>query len=221
MKLRFQVSAFRCRRSGVTLIELLLALVIATLVVALAFSIHRTTSRAVQGQQARAQGAPAASRALEQLRGDLAASIFPADDDACLFSVGTTNGAATLSFCSLQLPEDEADPKWSRAMRVEYRVEAGTQLARVVTALLGPGSIDGAATNVLVGDLDTFRVEAYDGTDWLDVWPGETSQSEPRPRAVRVEIASARFKGKTSWQSEFFIPCSLVVTSSLVRGSPQ
>jgi len=206
-------------QSGVTLIELLLALVIATLVVALVFSIYRTTSNAVRGQQQRAQGAPAAAQALEQLRIDLTSSIFPADDDSCIFSVATTNGSSSLSFCSLQVLEGEADPKWSQAIKVEYRVEGGSQLVRIVSALLGPGSVDGAATNLLLGDLDTFRAEAYDGTDWLDTWPGETSQKEPQPHALRVEIASARFKGKTTWQSEFFIPAGLVVTSSMVRGS--
>jgi type II secretory pathway pseudopilin PulG len=213
LKLRLQ--------SGVTLIELLFSLVIATLIVVLVFSIYRTTSNTVQGQKERAQGAPAVAQALEQLREDLTASIFPAEDDACAFLVGKTNGSAFVSFCSLQLPEGETDPKWSRAMRVEYRIETGTQLVRIVTALLGPGSVDGSETNLLLGDVDTFRVEAYDGADWLEAWPGETSASQPTPRAVRVEIASARFRGKPSWQSEFFIPAGLVVTSSLVRGSQQ
>ena len=220
MKLRSQVSSLRSR-SGVTLIELLLALVIATLVVALVFSIYRTTSHAVRGQRQRAQGAPAAAQALEVLRADLTSSIFPADDDNCIFSVSATNGSSALSFCALQLLEGEADPKWSRAISVEYRIEGGSQLVRVVRALLGPGSVDGATTNLLVNDLDTFRVEAYDGADWLDTWPGDTSTKQPQPRAIRAEIASARFKGKTSWQSEFFIPAGLVVTSSMVRGSQQ
>ncbi|MFH0908061.1 MAG: type II secretion system protein GspJ [bacterium] len=214
---RSPVTDHRSPCSGVTLIELLLALVIASLVVAIVFSIYRTTSRAVQGQQERAQGAPAAARALEQLRADLTSSFFPAEDDGCAFSISETNGSTTLSFCSLQLAEGEADPKWSRAMHIEYRIEAASQLVRVVTASVGPGSVDGSGTNVLLGNLDTFRVEAYDGADWLDTWPGETAEAQPH--AVRVELASARFKGKTSWQSEFFIPGALVVTSSVVRVS--
>ena len=95
---------------------------------------------------------------------------------------------------------------------------SGTSLVRIVRAAAGPGSLDGAVTTVLVGDVDAFRVQAYDGATWLDTWPGETSETQPRLRAVRVEIASARFRGKTSWQSEFFIPAGMVVTSTLVRG---
>jgi type II secretory pathway pseudopilin PulG len=198
-----------------TLVELLLSLVIATLIVGLVLSIYRTTAGAVQGQKNRARGGPAAARALEQIRDDLTSAMFPAEDGSCACALATTNGSSVFSFCSLLPVEGEADPKWSRAFHVEYGLDPGANLVRVVQPAAGPGSTDGAVTNVLVENIDLLKIAVFDGTEWQEEWPGENAQA--KPGLVRVEIASARFKGKTSWQTEVFVPAGNVVTSSIAR----
>ncbi|HEY8240322.1 MAG TPA: hypothetical protein VIH35_02700 [Kiritimatiellia bacterium] len=217
MKLRFQVSGFR---SAFTLIELLLAILIGVLVVVLLTSILATTARTTQGQSERAKGEPAAMDAMDQLRDDLTRAILPDNDAGCAMSLKPE--PAVFGLCTLRLSETVADPQWSKTWRVEYRTEpdeaGGIRIVRIEQPAIGPGALDGAVTGLVIGAIDRFAVELYDGAEWHKEWPLEDGSS--RPVAARIEISAERFKGRKKWETEIFIPAGLVVTSSVIRTAP-
>ncbi len=210
------------QRHGFTLVELLVALVIATLIAVAIVALYGTATRTVTDQAARARGPHAASAALDALADDLARAVLNASISNEFFVLETdpvsrpTDASAQLSFCTLD-PAEGGDPDWAGTRRVTYRVEGdeaqATALVRIHQPLTGPGSIDGALTNVLVPGATTFRVELFDGREWRSNWVGKAGD-ELRPRSARVSVGSPAWPDQTA---ELFIPAGHSVTSSLIR----
>lgn len=204
------------------MIELLLAVAIAGVVVALVYSIYHTVTRVADSQRERRDGAGAALRAVDTLARDLACTFVTGDDAECSFALKTaTPEAADLSFCTAVLPAQEADPRWCVIERVAYRVAPAPgrrrALVRESRPVAGPGSSGPPATNLLVAAVASFRIELFDGETWSAEWPGESSG--PCPRAARIEIGLA--DGGPTYRTEVFIPVGNAITSSLVRAGSQ
>ncbi|MFH0954370.1 MAG: type II secretion system protein GspJ [Verrucomicrobiota bacterium] len=213
-------------RSGMTLIELLLAIVIAVLVAALVFSVYHVVSVTLQGQQARRRGPDAAARALEQLARDLECTYAVPGDDTTKLSVsaggGESGAESDLSFCTAILPEGETDLRWFEIQRVRYRVTAeaaGHVLLRESQALAGPGAAAPPVTNTLAEGIERFRVAVYDGSGWKGSWPEPGPDSPTCPRAARLEIEASSGSGTRGFQTEVFIPAGNVITSAVVRAA--
>ena len=216
----------RLRGGGFTLVELLIGLVITALVAAVLVALYGTATRTVFDQQARARGPHAAARALDQLADDLGRALLTVatTNELLVLTGGGTNQApgvtASLSFSTLD-PIPEGDLPWSTGRRVAYRVEQEGALAghlvRIHQPLSGPGSLDGAETNVLVRNVDLFTVELFDGSAWQAEWQGNVRDPR-RPQLARVVIGSPAWRGETPTQrADLFIPSGLSVTSSLIR----
>jgi type II secretory pathway pseudopilin PulG len=206
-------------RSAFTLVELLLSLVIAVLLVVLLSSMLIATTRTAAGQGERAKGTPAALDAIDTIRDDITRLFLPSDDAGCTLSLKTD--PAQLSFCTLQPSETDVDLRWSKTWRVEYKTApdeaGGIRVLRIASPAIGPGALDGAVTSVVIGAVDRFAVEIYDGVEWHKEWPMDSGPA--KPVAARVELSAARFKGKPDWTTEIFIPAGLVVTSTIVRAA--
>lgn len=212
------------RRHGFTLVELLVALVIATLIAVAIVALYGTATRTVTDQAARARGPHAASAALDTLADDLARAILNAAVSNEFFVLEPdpasrpSEAPARLSFCTLD-PAEGGDPDWTGTRRVTYRLESGdaqaSALVRIHQPLTGPGSTDGALTNVIVPGATTFRVELFDGREWRSNWVGKAGD-EVRPRSARVAVGSPAWPDQTA---ELFIPAGYSVTSSLIRQS--
>lgn len=213
----------RAGRSGMTLIELLLAVAIAVLVLGVVLSAYHMVSVTLAGQQARRRGPDAAARAVEQLSRDLqCVSVVPAGDLGA-FTASPDSGPAKkdtdLAFCTAVVPPGEGDLRWSHLERVRYHAVdvpgAGLTLLREHRPLAGPDAFLPPQTNVVAEGLAGFRVTVYDGAAWQGRWPPDRGPT--CPAAARIEVALGTESGERMFRTEVLIPAGQVVTSSLVR----
>ena len=210
-------------RSGMTLIELILAIAIASLVITLVFSVYRTVSVTMQGQDERRRGADAASEAVQRIARDLACTFAPKSDEACKFTLekgASATTASQLSFCTAVMPEGETDLRWFDLHHVAYRIGNDSKNAVVLfrenQPLSGPGAFAPPVTNVLARDVESFRVSLYNGSEWSDEWPAGEAAC---PRAARIELTARYGSGTKTFQTEVLIPVGNPVTSSVSRAS--
>jgi type II secretory pathway component PulJ len=184
------------RRSGVTLIELLLALGIAVLLVTLLYSVYHTVALTAEGQDARRRETDPVAATIETLLHDLAAAILPGDDRSCAFVLEPDPAMGeqfdSLTCCSGATAPETRDARWAVFERLHYRVipdGAGFTLARESTPLTGPGSAGPAVTNSLLPRVERFKVQVYDGKTWRADWPPEgQAEKKVRPQAARIEF---------------------------------
>jgi type II secretory pathway component PulJ len=203
-----------------TLIELILAIAIASLVITLVFSVYRTVSVTMQGQDERRRGADAVADAVQRIARDIACTFAPKSDAACKFILGkgaSTPAASQLSFCTAVMPDGETELRWVQLHRVTYRVGTGSKdtagLLRESQPLAGPGAFAPPVTNALANDVESFRVSVYDGSEWKDEWSGDAAC----PRAARIELTARHGSGTKTFQTEVLIPAGNSVTSTVVR----
>ena len=111
--------AARSARAGLTLIELLLAITIAVLLVAVVLSTYRTVHAVAAGQQERVQTRQAAADAVELLQDDLM-RLFEAGRPETRIVLTQQVGQAAVSFCAIERPPGERDLRWGRALRIEW-----------------------------------------------------------------------------------------------------
>ena len=209
--------AARSARAGLTLIELLLAITIAVLLVAVVLSTYRTVHAVAAGQQERVQTRQAAADAVELLQDDLM-RLFEAGRPETRIVLTQQVGQAAVSFCAIERPPGERDLRWGRALRIEWSATPrgdGLALARATRPLTGPGSQGAPVTNLLVEDLGDFQVSFHDGTNWVDRWP--PGSSNVVPRSARLAIRSRAAPTGEAWKLEVWIPAGATFTSSLQR----
>lgn len=206
-----------------TLIELILAMAIASLVITLVFSVYHTVSLTMQGQDERRRGADAVADAVRQIAHDLACTFAPKSDETCTFTLEKDTSplaAARLSFCATVMPDTETDLRWFELHHVAYRVGADSKnalaLFRENQSLAGPGAFAPPITNVLASDVESFRVSVYNGSEWNDEW---SSADAACPRAARIELTARVGSGTKSFQTEVLIPVGNPVTSTVSRAS--
>jgi type II secretory pathway component PulJ len=198
-------------RLGFTLVELLMATVIAVLLVAVVFSTYRTASLVRSAQVERRDQGHAAGAALAEAQKDLMRAFLPAGGSACAVALTQTVSGADLAFCMAEPLETEIDLRWDRIVRVHYRVDEG-RLIRTSIPVAGPGSMDAPKTNMLAAGVDVFRVSLHDGADWRERWP--VAETNGSPRAARIEIAT---RDRRSWATEIWIPAGTIFTSRIER----
>jgi len=211
--------------SGLTLIEVLLAIVIASLVIALVFSMYHAATRTVESQQHRRAGADVTTDALDQLARELACAFAQGDDEKCRFLLAHTEmpegRVAELAFATAVPDGREMDLRWCGVARVSYRVVPGDDgarwLAREVQLLAGPGAAQPPQTNLLVRGILSFSVSVFDGSAWGGEWP--VPEKSPCPQAARVELVVAEQDGSRPFRTETAIPAGVTISSTLERSA--
>lgn len=209
-------------RRGMTLIEVVVALAIASVVFTAVFLIYRaaTTTAIHQREGERVSFAPA--EVFNMLQADIAGLIPASLDEGCAVKLGSSDktGAACseLTFCAWRAVS--RNTPWNAAEKISWRVEgdAGrTLLVRTAVALAGPGSAV-TTTNSFLPGIASFRLQLHDGTEWRAAWPPDGQDAkEARPRSLRVEIALDEQSKNAGWSTDFAIPTGLTVTSSVPR----
>lgn len=216
-------SRARASNAGITLVELLLALFIAGLVVAVVYSTYHTVMTALQGQRLRRAGPDAAAAALDLVIRDLTCAAV--DDSGCAVTLTEREDGdqpAALSFCTARPPEAKRDLRWTALEHVTYRLSTGADpVAGLICEwrpLAGPGADTGPATNLVAGGVDHFVVRLFDGDDWQSTWPPE-DKGAGFPLAARVELGGTWGAGRRVFKADIFIPAGNTVTSSLIRAA--
>lgn len=203
-------------RSGMTLLELLVALAIALLVIGVVFSMYQSATRTLAAQEAAEAGPATAVRAMEVLARDLSCACAPADEDACPFLISApeaANNYTVAGFCTAAVAPGD-DPRWVVVESVAYRLVAGEEargvLLRESVPLAGPGSEGPAVTNVLADRVEAFELRVYDGLEWEAEW-----ESGGLPQAARIAMAS----GGRSYTVDVLIAASQRFTSAVTRAA--
>ncbi len=214
-----------------TLIEVVVALAIASIVFATVFLIYRTTAATAVRQRENGRTAFAPAETFAALQRDIA-SLIPAGVETnyelkLAAQTAPDSGALSeISFCAWQVDASMKDGTWADAERILWRVEnpgtPGARLARVFSALTGPKATT-AATNFFLPGIAGFHLQLHDGRQWLDAWP--PSKTDPNkianPNSMRVQIFLRDGATVTNWSTDFIVPAGLVATSRVTRISAQ
>jgi prepilin-type N-terminal cleavage/methylation domain-containing protein len=208
-------------RTGMTLIELLLAIAIAGLIVTIAFSTYHAVDRTRRAQAERLDRGGLAAAALRALSHDLACAFSGADPLATRFTLtppDPTPADFALSFCCAYLPDGETDLAWHGLERVSYRLadhfSDGMELRRESRELSGPGALI-TITNRLADGITLLQIALFDGAAWTNGWAG--GGATPLPRAARIKLAWREQTGARSLDTEVFIPAGNSVATRIER----
>lgn len=183
------------RAKGMTLMELLLALAIASLLMGLVFSI---SSAILLPRRSRDQGGRAGSQtafALKLLRNDLAScAAVDSPDEAVFVLEPATNefGGSSLNFifavpCNWNghLIYDVARVCYARSDESCSR----RALTRTTRPLSSAGEDDSAQeVEVIAENITLFQVEVFDGSNWTNSWGSDPEKAWPM--AARIMLAT-------------------------------
>ncbi len=200
-----------CRR-GMTLIELLPAMLIAILLMGVVFAVYMAVMGGFRMETARRDARSPATAALEMLTADLARCFTPALSTNATFVLGPgTNEAMETMLCFFFAhPVESSDGSLYDASRVEYLLmrggEDGGSIVRRILPLGGGSDADDPPDEEVVLDgVRLFRVALFDGSAWTNRWgdlPGAML-----PLAARVGIET----DGTAMGTEVLIPAGIKI----------
>lgn len=201
-------------KRGLSLVEVLVALVVMVLVFSIIFVLYETVSRLQLFQQAESRPASQTVQALHTLSVDLSRSVYVSAAD-CKFSLSVSNNFPSLSFCAALAEEDEDDLRWHGLVLTRYWVSAKESqpvLLQSRQPIAGPGAFLNPVTNQLVQGISSFEVEAFDGEEWHEEW----SNRDPRawPESMRLRLAT---RGQEAETTQVTTPFGSVVESKIER----
>ncbi|CAH2031549.1 type II secretion system protein GspJ [Trichlorobacter ammonificans] len=178
------------RNGGFTLLELLVALAIASLVITAAYGVFFSLNRAQQVAGVDMEQRRALRSALDLLRRELTSLLYRAGDKQLRLLVEDRDffgkPASNLSFATIAPP---ADGPVSDQLLLRYLVvEAGEQLklTRAARDYFLEEEMERVAAYPVLEKLEGFLVECYDGSKWLKNW--DTSLTPALPKAIRVTV---------------------------------
>lgn len=201
-------------RRGFTLIEILVAIVLMTVVAALVLLFFRGVNGVAekgQGVTVDSQGALVleyVSRTLQQATQGL--------DPECRFILQASGrGDEAFTFCSLQAINDVPDLRWARTIwnQILWEEEAnGGELIQIHRPITGPGSM-ALTTNVLLTGVTSWEVQAYDGEQWQTAWNSEDAKALPEELQLKMSLDGV----EEALEVRVFIPVGKKIESTLER----
>lgn len=208
----------RSGNSGITLIELIVALGIGLLVVATVLLAHR----ALTGQSNRLTRAAHEQKVIEDtflvFSEELQRLFLPPKDDACLIELDNNRtNLVILAFCRwTPITKSTSALPTQQLERITFKHEPvgeAHQLIKVSQCISGRFSGEPPRTN-LIGTLwPNTLVHLYDGKQWRTNW---TTKVEGVPTMARIQLVSSD-GGEVKHESMVIIPAGLSVTSRLAN----
>jgi type II secretion system protein J len=193
---------------GVTLVELLVSISVASLVFAAAVSVYLVVNASLRRQQERHHEEVAA--ALDLVRHDLAAcaqapfSNMPPFVLECVAPDTNTAGPCSLAFSIGSIASPEEDFSKLEIRRVRYSVTAAGVLMREVQTLWGTDALAPPKSNAVMEGVGAWEVAVLADSDWTNQWT-----STPRslfPRAARLRLDWRTSVTTETASVEVFIP---------------
>ena len=180
--------------SGMTLIEILVAISISALILGVALSVYVTVASSL-----RRQNDPrwdSATAALSELRHDLVSCVPASFSNTPAFQVdqteGNDHGISTLSFCVGDLGENQEDFSRLEIRRNFYSLQSGDSatnqaLVRETVTLWGAEALGAPSSNELLSAVARFDVAVLDGDIWTNRWQSKPNHLLPRAARVRLD----------------------------------
>jgi type II secretion system protein J len=188
-----------CRRSAFTLIELLLAIVIFSMILAAVNAVFFGAMKLRQKTADSATKAQPLELTLATLRRDLAGIVLPGTnfagvlDSAAQIQGLTEQNVGTEIFTTSGVFRDNLP--WAEIQKIAYVLRdptnrlssSGRDLVRIVKRNLLPAAEEQAEEQRLMSDVNRVDFSFYDGSSWRTSW-NSTNELTTLPRAIKVEI---------------------------------
>jgi type II secretion system protein J len=180
---------------GMTLIELLVAISVATMVFAASVSLYLVITASLLHQQERRNEAGAA--ALDQIRHDLAGCAQAPFSNLPPFKVESpahdTNapGLCFLEFFVGSIPLPEDDFSKLEIHRIRYSVSGASVLMRESVSLWGTDALGPATSNGVLEGVTAWEVSVLTESGWTNQWASSARRLFPQAARLRLDWRAA------------------------------
>ena len=208
-----------------TLIEIIVAVGVASLVFAAALTIFGVVSRS--WRRPLEQRREAAYDALEQIRQDLVVCAQSVSTNLATFEVATPSHdpdapeRSVLAFSTGRIPPSDEDFTHFEVGRIRYSVQdsgdGGGRLIRESMTLWGQDALAPFMTNALMEGVQAFDVEALPDSSWTNSW--KSSDRTLFPHAVRIRLNWQAGSTSETVSVEVFIPAGNPLPGTPEAGS--
>lgn len=203
----------KAQSSGMTLIELMVALGVATLVFLAGASVFLVVSASLRRQENSLRDA--ALSALDQMRHDLASSAQVASTNVPVFTATCPDAPedapvkANMAFLIGKLPDAEADFSRLEIEQIRYSVvpdgsESDGALIREVSKTWGVDALSPAVSNALLKGVTRFEVAVLADSGWTNSWSSSTRILVPR--AARITLGWRHASTSETATVDVFLP---------------
>lgn len=185
------------RRGGFTLLEILLALSVLSVILLLLLSAFTGAARVRETLSSRSRDFRQIRLVLDRAGTDLmgAFATTARGESALSLREDELSGmpAATLSFTAFQLPDGDSGHPPAEIVKIRYFPRIGAdgvsiELHREQSDLPFVGNKIPLRETVVAEGLRGFRVEMYNGTEWVKEWPGGGGGKSALPKKAAVTL---------------------------------
>jgi len=200
------------RRGGFTLLEILLALSVLSVLLLLLLAAFTGAARVRETLSSRSRGFRQVRLVLDRVATDLMGAFAPSarEESALSLREDQLSGmpAATLTFTAFQLPDGDGGHPPAEIVKIRYFPRIGADgvtldLHREQSDLPFVVNKIASRESTVAEGLRGFRIELYDGTTWVKEWPAGGTSKTALPRKAAVTLVDAR--GET-YRREVAIP---------------
>ena len=189
------------RRGGFTLLEILLALSVLSVILLLLLSAFTGAARVRETLSARSRGFRQIRLVLDRVGTDLMCAFASSArvESALSLREDQLSGmpAATLTFTAFQLPDGDGGHPPAEIVKIRYFPRIGAdgvtlELRREQSDLPFIENKIAARESAVAEGLRGFRIELYDGTAWVREWPAGGTTGTAMPKKAAVTLVDAR-----------------------------
>ena len=200
------------RRGGFTLLEILLALSVLSVILLLLLSAFTGAARVRETLSSRSRGFRQIRLVLDRIGTDLMSAFASSsrEESALTLREDQFSGmpAATLTFTAFQLPDGDGGHPPAEIVKIRYFPRIGAdgatlELHREQSDLPFIGNKIPARESEVADGLRGFRIELYDGTAWVKEWPSGGGTKTAMPKKAAVTLVDA---GGETFRREVPIP---------------
>ena len=200
------------RRGGFTLLEILLALSVLSVILLLLLAAFTGAARVRETLSSRSRGFREIRLVLDRVGTDLMGAFATSarEESALSLREDQLSGmpAATLTFTAFQLPDGDGGHPPAEIVKIRYFPRIGAdgvtlELHREQSDLPFIGNKISSRESAVAEGLRGFRVEVHDGAAWVKEWPTGGRAKTALPKKAAVTLVDAR--GET-YRREIPIP---------------
>lgn len=203
--------------TGLTLVELLIALFVASVVIGICAALYQLVLQMGEQQSLKKAEIPVVS-CIQSLSRDLTCAVSYGSESQTVFSIYTTNmmgeSWSVVEFVTTRPDATNTQKRWAHLAHVRWRpqrVNNKVMLVKEEARLRGAGS-ESVKTNLMLDQIVEFNLLASQEGAWIQnlQLTGESNW----PDLVRIQLNTADKGISTNWQTDVFMPISMVVTSA-------
>jgi type II secretory pathway component PulJ len=203
--------------AGFTLLEILLATVAISIIIAVAQGLFTHAQRLRDNATRHVLDARLKTRAAELIRNDLSNAVVSGGTLASSI-IGSPEGPESkfpgyLKFTTTKSPNSIEENLTGDVQEVEYYIQTnptnniGGELVRTVDNNLLAATREATRSDVILSNVKSLTVTFYDGANWIDSWDNtDTESSIPLAVMVHIQQAASLENGQEPSPLEVVVP---------------